>query len=1014
MWNLNYALASASLRVAIVVAAMLPSFTSAQQPTAAQIKFFESNIRPALTKYCYECHSVEAGDSQGGLLVDTRAGLLQGGDGGPALVPRDPESSLLWEAITWQGYEMPPSQQMPASVIEDFRKWIEMGAPDPRVREVTNFTTKITEKDIEKARAEHWSFQPPKSHSEATIDSLVNKKLQEEGLGPTDRADGYTLLRRIYFDLVGLPPTPAEIVRFQKAFKSNPESALKAKIDQLLSTPQFGERWGRHWLDVARYAESSGSRNTPFPHAWRYRDYVIDSFNDDTPYDRFIEEQIAGDLLPVKTDEQWTENLVATGFLAIGLKHLDNKNPREFMSDMVDEQIDTTTQAVLGLTVACARCHDHKYDPIPTDDYYRLAGIFYSTKTYYGTSRIAQNHRPSELLLLPVQDELAGASRENRQRMESLKQQIEDYDRQMVGVRGKDRRGLRNNRNRLATQLASLNPDGSVKTFAMGVQEADQMVNASILFGGEIEKPAQQVPRGFVQVLGSLNFTPKDNKSGRLELAKSMTSKDNPLTSRVIVNRIWMHLMGKPIVETPSNFGFNGMAPSNQELLDHLAVRFMELDWGIKDMIREIMLTDTYLRSSTYSETNYQVDPENKYLWRANPRHMDAESLRDSMLSVAGRLDLERPERVPTVGTGGRGRGPDPRDSHRSVYLPIDRSSVLPALDLFGFPDPNITSPGRSESIVPTQAFYMMNDDFVVSQAQAMATSLEKRFSSREDQIRMAILWAYGRPATKEELKASVEFFNDFDATATRALANNTTNTAGSSDENAQPRARRQRGAAGAGTGAAGRAGGQGGRAGGPGGRPGGQGNAAMRGGAGGRRSGANRNSSDNSQNSNANNPFSKQQIQFYEQKVQPILASNCLNCHGSGRGKGGLLLTSRGALLRGGNSGSVINEKSPGDSMLLKVVQSGSMPPRGELSNQEIQVLEQWVQMKMPFGANETSDMAGGQMGRGGGPGFARGPGGGRRQGGFSEAVPVVGSQTPLSVFCQTLMASASFRVLD
>ncbi|MEL7337161.1 MAG: DUF1549 domain-containing protein, partial [Planctomycetota bacterium] len=486
----------------------------------------ETHIRPALTKYCYECHSVESGDSRGGLLLDTRQGLLQGGDAGPAIVPGNLDDSLLWDVINWQGYEMPPSQQMPASVIANFKKWIEMGAPDPRVREITNFTTKITKQDIEQARREHWSFQTPHSQPTASIDGLVAERLGQEGLKASQRADGYTLLRRIYFDLVGLPPTPGEINRFQAAFRLDPEKAIRLKIDQLLKTPQYGERWGRHWLDVARYGESSGSRNTPFPHAWRYRDYVIDSFNDDTPYDRFITEQIAGDLLPVKTDQQWTENLIATGFLAIGLKHLDKKNPREFLSEMVDEQIDTSTQAILGLTVACARCHDHKYDPIPTDDYYRLAGIFYSTKTYYGTSRIAQNHRPSDLLLLPRQDESSGSA-SNRQRMETVKRQMEDLDQQMRRAgNGLDKRRLRNSRNRLAAQLASLNPDGSVKSFAMGVQEADEMINANILFGGEIEQPAQEVPRGFVQALGDLNFTSTGRQSGRLQLARAMTSKD--------------------------------------------------------------------------------------------------------------------------------------------------------------------------------------------------------------------------------------------------------------------------------------------------------------------------------------------------------------------------------------------------------------------------------------------------------------------------------------------------------
>ncbi|MEM6692402.1 MAG: DUF1549 domain-containing protein [Planctomycetota bacterium] len=983
----------------------MPAVVLAQQPSAAQVRFFETNIRPALVKYCYECHSVEAGDSQGGLLVDTRNGLMQGGDAGPAIVPGNSEASLLWEAITWQGYEMPPSQKMPVPVIANFKKWIDMGAPDPRVREITNFTTKITKKDIETARREHWAFQKPRSggfqpplkrsssfqppvksssslqqpsakdtstgrknaNATSTIDRIVAERLVEEGLNPNERADGYTLLRRIYFDLAGLPPTPAEINRFQAAYRANPEAALKSKIDQLLATPQYGERWGRHWLDVARYGESSGSRNTPFPHAWRYRDYVIDSFNDDTPYDRFIAEQIAGDLLPVKTDEQWTENIVATGFLAIGLKHLDEKNPREFMSSMVDEQIDTTTQAFLGLTVACARCHDHKYDPIPTDDYYSLAGIFYSTKTYYGTERIAQNHRPSDLLLLPVQDESVGGS-QNRQRMETIKRQIADLDRQsQQAANGKDRRGIRNNRNRIAAQLASMNPDGSVKSFAMGVQDRDQMINANILFGGEIEKPAQEVPRGFVQILGNLNFNADGNKSGRLELAKAMTSKNNPLTARVMVNRIWMHLIGKPLVETPSNFGLGGMPPSNQKLLDHLAVRFMQHDWGIKDMIREIMMTETYLRSSKYDESNYAVDPDNKFSWRGNPRHMDAESLRDSMLSVASQLSMEPPSRSLAIGTRGRDRGVNQVDTYRSVYLPIDRALVPPALDLFGFPDPNVTSASRAESIVPTQALYMMNDDFVVSQAQAMARTIEQRFDRREDQIRMAVLWAFGRPATSDELQASRRFFEEFNFSGSQSLVANRTNGNGANEGGRRARGGRRNGPMGAGT-----------------------------------------------QGAAANSQFTVREVQFYEQKVQPILANNCLSCHGAGRVRGGLQLTSHSSLVRGGNSGSVINKRSLDDSMLLQVVQSGSMPPRGKLSNPEIEVLRQWIRMNAPFPSQATTNVAAnGPMGRAGG----RGPAGrgGRGQGGppgLSE--PTLSPPSPLSVFCQTLMASASFRVLD
>ena len=754
----------------------------AQQPTDTQLQFFETNIRPALVKYCYDCHSVDAGDSRAGLLVDTRQGLLQGGDSGPALVPGNHTDSLIWEAINWDGYEMPPSQKMPSEVIAHFKTWIDMGAPDPRERELLEFKTKITADDIEKRRA-HWAFQKPKKPN-GDIDSLVLKKLTEKGLEPALQADAYTLLRRINFDIIGLPPTPLEIEAFVATYERDADMAVRDKVNELLDRPQYGERWGRHWLDVARYAESSGSRNTPYPHAWRYRNYVIDSFNTNTPYDQFVKEQIAGDLLPVKTDDEWNRNLLATGFLAIGMKHHDEKNPRKFMSDMVDEQLDTTTQAVLGLTVACARCHDHKYDPIPTDDYYRLAGIFYSTKTFYGTARVAQNHRPSDLIPLPVQEEKAFCASSGRGRQSQSREQMESQillDGQMQGVRGKDRRELRNQRNRIATQLASLNSDGTPKSFGMGVQENDKVVNANILIGGEVDTPAQEVPRGFVQLFGDLNFTVNSpNSFWRLELAAALTSKDNPLTARVMMNRVWMHLTGKPLVETTSNFGYAGTEPTNPELLDYLAIRFMEEDWNLKTMIREIVMSDTYQRSSQYIHANYEVDPDNTYNWRANPRTLDAEALRDAMLALSGRLNLERPRG--TIGSGRTGaRRSETNNVYRSVHSPIDRDNVPELLDLFDFADPNITSTGRSESIVPTQALYLMNGDFAATSAATMAARLEQNYSSREAQMQAAFLLVYNQLPTSRELEAGSQFFQDFQPESARSPTASSSNMDGPS-----------------------------------------------------------------------------------------------------------------------------------------------------------------------------------------------------------------------------------------
>ena len=761
-----------------------------------QLEFFEKHIRPALLKYCYDCHSVIEETSRGGLVLDSREGWQQGGDGGPAIKPGDLQGSLFWKAINYHGkLEMPPDDKMPADVIAHFKTWIEMGAPDPRMRQKAAFKTVITAADIEEGRRTHWSFQKPTAKAGATIDGIVAAKLQQAGLNPSEPADAYTLLRRINFDLIGLPPSLSEIQQFQIAWQRDRATAIEQKVDQLLKRQQYGERWGRHWMDVARYAESSGGRNFSFPQAWRYRDYIIDSFNDDTPYDRFIMEQIAGDLLPVKTDEQWQENLIATGFLAIGLKHLDQKNPRIFEADMIAEQIDTMTQALQGLTVACARCHDHKHDPIPTADYYAMEGIFRSTRTLYGTARVAQNHRATDLLLLPILDKNPlGGSRGRTRSVAEMKASLAKTQAQIreMGGRRKSKdvsgeafnkvRELQRNAQRIQAELDRRNPDGSLKTFGMGVQEGAKMVDSPILVRGEVDQPAQTVQRGYVQVLGDLNFKTTSRKSsGRKELAAAMASRDNPLTARVMANRIWMHLTGKPLVGTPNNFGISGMRPDNQELLDHLAVRFMEQGWSIKSLIKEIVLSQTYQRSSEYNAQNYAKDPANKLLWRANSRALDAESMRDAMLTLSGRINYQRPH-ASVVAEAGDGHasagGVDANNPMRSVYLPVIRDKPDESLKLFDFPDSNITSAGRSQSIIPTQALFMMNSDFAAAQAAGMAKLIGARYRTPTDQIRHAFLWAYGRPATAVEEQAAGQFFQQYQPTRVVAAVTTTASQA--------------------------------------------------------------------------------------------------------------------------------------------------------------------------------------------------------------------------------------------
>jgi hypothetical protein len=664
---------------------------------------------------------------------------------------------------------------MPDDVIAHFKTWIEMGAPDPRERQLLKHKSKITPEDIESAKS-HWAFQKPSSRSNATIDSVISEGLAEAGLKPAPAADPMTLLRRLNYDLIGLPPTSKEISVFKKAWDKDLDEAVKLKTDELMARPQFGERWGRHWLDVARFAESAGVINMTFPEAWRYRDYVIESFNNDTPYDQFLLEQIAGDLLPAKTDEVWQKNLIATGFLAIGTKRLDERNPRIFDADLIDEQIDTVTQATLGMTVACARCHDHKFDPIPTEDYYAMAGIFQSTKTLYGTIGGQQNHRPSDLLLLPIVDKKSN-SRFSAAQLESKLEQLQEQRLELLkGVRAGNERvrsdflRLKNQRQKIEGELAKLNKDGTKKTFGMGVQEASEIANAHVLIGGEVDYQAQEVPRGFVSILSDVDFEVTDEKSsGRLELAKALTSTDNPLTARVMVNRIWMHLLGRPLVGTPNNFGLSGIQPDSQQLLDHLAVRFMAEDWSVKTLIREIVASDAYQRSSEFSKKNYAIDPDNTMVWRANQRTLDAESMRDTMLMIAGQLDLQPPSAsgISWVGdtrfdrTGGN-ISLDEGAKCRSVYLSVVRNSLHESLSVFDFPEPTTSGSARSVSIVPTQALYVMNSEFVSDLSRAMAVRLAKQFKTTEEQVRNAFVEVYGRPATAVELKASEKFFREF------------------------------------------------------------------------------------------------------------------------------------------------------------------------------------------------------------------------------------------------------------
>ncbi len=804
----------------------------AERISPDQLAFFEKKIRPVLVAKCYECHSAESKKVKGELLLDTREGIRMGGATGHGITPRDLKDSLVIKAIRGEVKDglMPPKEKLPADVIADFEKWVLMGAPDPR-----DGSRKLAVKKPDPSSARNfWSFQPPVRSAVPTvknaawpktdIDRFVLAALESKGLRPVADADRVTLLRRLSFDLVGLPPTPEQVRAFAR--DSSPRG-LEKIVDELLASPQFGERWGRHWLDIARYAESTGKeRNYAYPQAWRYRDYVIAAFNADKPYDQFIREQIAGDLLPARDAAQRNENLIATGFLALGPKGLNERNREAFVMEMVDEQIDATTRATIGLTVSCARCHDHKFDPISTRDYYALAGIFKSTHTFYGTGggEANKNRQPSTLLPLvksltpaaapavavqkPVADidaatapaapallktltpamkeQLQAMAKKNPKLVARLKSMTEEEKIALLERRGETPAVVKAAQAAKAAKIqkaAKKKGDGDQSQakastggepsgeLAMGVLEG-RAADCPIYIRGELEEKGPVIPRGFVSVLATAS-APKINpaQSGRLELANWLTSRDNPLTARVMVNRVWQHLFGQGIVTTPDNFGATGERPSHPELLDYLAHQVMDQQWSLKRLVRAIVLSRAYQLSTAGDAANFAADPDNHLLWHANQRRLDAEAIRDAALAVSGQLDLVPPLGSPVMNHGdgdigrGNGRGGLKAESRkRSVYLPIVRDMVPDILDLFDFAEPSLVVAERDVTNVPSQALFMLNSPFIYSQSAALAQSLEAETDASR-RITTAYLRTLARLPSPAEQQRAEQFIAKLTAT---------------------------------------------------------------------------------------------------------------------------------------------------------------------------------------------------------------------------------------------------------
>ncbi|MBN9118851.1 MAG: PSD1 domain-containing protein [Planctomycetes bacterium] len=787
----------------------------ADKPTQEQLAFFEKKLRPVLVEHCYKCHSTEAEKLKGGLSLDTREGTRAGGESGPIIAPGSPEKSKLIASLKHKNPDtaMPPKGKLADGVIADFEAWVKMGAPDPREGKAATAPKKY-EIDLEKGR-QFWAFVGPKkvvppatknaAWVKSPIDAFILTELDRKGLKPVGDADKRTLIRRVYLDLTGLPPAPEEVEAFVADTSAD---AFEKVVDKLLASPQFGERWGRHWLDVARYAESSGKTvNMNYPHAWRYRDYVIAAFNADKPYDQFVREQLAGDLMATDDPKKKAERIVATGFLALGAKTLNEQNGTQFELDVADEQIDVTTQAFLGITAACARCHDHKFDPIPQRDYYALAGIFRSTETCYGTVRFVQSNRPSPTLTLPKDCGLPAGTTDTLTAAEKarIEKQIADLNKQIAEATDFIRTIFpRGQVSLLRAKLDAFDADGNPKLLAMGVRDkpagragpgggpfgpggfgpkggfgrggTTAIADSPVYDRGEPDKPSGgRVPRGTLQVMSKAPLKITNGQSGRLDLANWIASRDNPLTARVMANRVWLHLFGRGLVPTADNFGAAGQPPTHPELLDHLALGFMANGWRVKKLIKSVVMSHAYQLDSKNDPKNYEVDPDNALVWRMAPRRLDAEAMRDSMLAVSGQLDAKPPigSAVARAGEGpAGGRGPfggggaaaanDPRNTHRSVYLPIVRDNLPEALALFDAPDPSLIVADRPTTTVPAQGLFLLNNPFVIRSAEAAADKLLKSTTTDTERVRAAYLAFYGRPPSERELANAGKFLKAY------------------------------------------------------------------------------------------------------------------------------------------------------------------------------------------------------------------------------------------------------------
>jgi hypothetical protein len=880
--------------------AVLLSIGAPLRITAAdsELEFFEKRIRPLLVENCYKCHSAESEKLKGGLLLDTKEGLARGGESGPVIVPGDPEASSLIKAVQWtnEKLQMPPKKKLSDAEIADLTHWVKIGAPDPR--------SNTAPAPILAKASEHWAFQPPKRPSpprvkdsswpQNEVDFFVLAKLEENNLAPSTRADRRTLLRRASYDLTGLPPTFEEMQAFEK--DPSPD-AFKRAVDRLLDSPRYGEKWGRHWLDLARFADTKGyvysdREEGQFVHSHVYRDWVIRAFNTDMPYDEFLRQQIAGDSLPGAKDAEGLESpLAATGFLTVGRRFLGVTH------DIIDDRIDTLTKATQALTVSCARCHDHKFDPIPIQDYYSLYGVFSASiertvrleKTPPATKEYAEfkkgydereaklqetfEKRKAELLAkirtktpeylaavldadkLPTEEhyeirgpddlnptivrqwqsyleqaaksfhpvwapwhafaELPRSDFESRARNawqkvslskglneavraafekklpQSMVEAAAAYGELLASVNKKDldKTELSASEKQLHQVLSGPEspvnvPPGSVwdvewffhegprvefgklqseidrwiikaagaPRYAVMLEDKPGAKNPRVFRRGNPANRGEEIPRQYLEVVLGKDRKPFQKGAGRLEMAEAIATKDNPLTARVFVNRVWAGHFGQGLVRTVNDFGTRSEPPSHPELLDWLANYFVDNGWSMKKLHRLILLSSTYQQKSNDNSNAAAKDPQNRLLARVNPHRLEFEELRDSLLMASGELTTE---------AGGK---PRPLFAgkfvpKRSIYGFVDRQFLPGVYRVFDFPNPDLPSGQRSLTTVPQQALYLMNNAFLVDRAKALAARSETNGSQAPDErARFLYRAAFQREPSTDELQASVGF----------------------------------------------------------------------------------------------------------------------------------------------------------------------------------------------------------------------------------------------------------------